>query len=128
MSTQSTDHRERLMAALSAAEHLVSRAPVAPDTVGITHHTDWPAGAIGVDMHFRRNPDGLRAFAGAVGVGLGTVLGEFGGAEYAEVTAHGVLGDVPFRSWVQVAVSVVVAWAPAVVETPAEAEQSAVAA
>lgn len=115
MSQQITDRRDRLMAALSAAEHLVSMAPAAPAAVDIAHHSSWPADSIGVELHFHHAPAQLAALADALGAEVVERRGEFGGTEFVESVTAGVLGEVPFRAWTRMVVA-------------AEAEQGPVAA
>jgi hypothetical protein len=96
------------MAALSAAEHLVSLAPVAPYTVDITHHSTFPAGTLGVELHFHHAPASLTAFADTMGVEVVKSPQEFGGAGFIETTVSGDLDGVPFRAWTRIAAVAVV--------------------
>lgn len=101
--SQTTDQRARMMAVLSAAEHLVSLAPIAPYTIAIAPHSTFPGDAIGVELHFHHAPASLTAFADAMGVQVYQSPQEFGGAGFTETTASGDLDGVPFRAWTRIA-------------------------
>ncbi|MCM2427349.1 hypothetical protein [Streptomyces sp. RKAG337] len=91
--------RERLMAALSAAENLVAQSPAEPYTVDITHHSAFPADAVGVQIFFRQDPGGVREFAAVMGVEPVEMASEFGGRPLVDTVASGDLDGVPYLAW-----------------------------
>lgn len=90
------------MAALSAAENLVAQSPAEPYTVDVSHHSAFPADAVGVLMFFRQDPNGVRDFAAAMGVEPGRTAAEFGGRPLVDTVASGVLDGVPYMAWTRV--------------------------
>ncbi|HEY8985693.1 MAG TPA: hypothetical protein VIU15_39745 [Streptomyces sp.] len=109
MGTQSTDpiRSNQLMAALAAAEHLVSMSPVAPYGVSTGTADEWgylPGSytwRIGVHLHFD-DVEGLQAFAEALKVPVASYLRK---DERTLTFADSTLGEVPFRAWVLSAAS-----------------------
>lgn len=97
--TSNPTHRERLMAALSAAENLVAQSPAEPYTVDISHHSEFPAAAVGVLIFFRKDPAGVCALAAAMGVEPSRTASEFGGRPLVDIAASGELDGVPFLAW-----------------------------
>jgi hypothetical protein len=85
------------MAALSAAEHLVSLSPTMPYSVEVDPRSEFD-GAIGVALYFHRNLPGLVEFAGAMGVE--TSARPHGDGTQVHTSAQGELAGVPFLGWV----------------------------
>lgn len=98
MSYQST-HREKLMAALSAAEQLVAESPHEPYGVHVTGAVPRFGGEVGVDLHFGADPEGVTAlsvFGGVVAERDGTTRD---GERFHETTCLGRFAEVPFWAW-----------------------------
>lgn len=100
--TNRTDRSNRVMSALSAAEHLVSTSPEAPDSVEIHEHTAFPSGVIGVDLHFYRSVKALTAFALSTGSLVVEKPDEFGGGKFTDHVVSGDLAGVLFHAWTRI--------------------------
>ncbi|NUS58647.1 MAG: hypothetical protein HOV66_27920 [Streptomycetaceae bacterium] len=90
-----TARRYGYIAALSAAEHVLSTTPVIPTDVTI-QCAPWDGGPL-LRIHFHNAPDAVRAFSEAFG---GTVTEEEGrDGETRHTTAVGVVAGLPFEAW-----------------------------
>lgn len=83
--------REQMMAALSAAEHLVANAPQVPCDLNVQ--------AAFVDVFFYRKPENVVAFAHRFGLEL-SLREQFNGNDKPIIEARGTApGGVPVRGW-----------------------------
>lgn len=104
MSEPTQNYRDRLMAALSAAEQLVASAPTAPTTVSTVSRPEWgylPGYElpIGVEIQFHRNPEAVLALGRAVDAMVVDEAGEYDGRAFVDTVAAGEIGGVQFRAW-----------------------------
>lgn len=96
-----TDRREQLMAALSAAEQLISTTPAGVEPATIT--TERATDAIAVRMYFHQDPAAVEGFAAAHGeftTAVDTV--DSSGAPVRRVYADGQLAGVPWHAVTQI--------------------------
>lgn len=107
-----TPQRHGFMAALGAAETMLSSSPVLPISIEI-HCTPWDVAGVRVEPYFHLDPDSVQAFAEHIGGDLSTRdrLGDL------LTEARGVVNGVPVRAWSLTDSPI-----------PAEAEQSPVTA
>jgi hypothetical protein len=95
-----TARRFGYIAALSAAEHVVSTSPVVPTSVDIycSPWTDGPS----LRVYFHDSPDDVRAFSEAFG---GTVSeDERSEGTQLHTAAVGAVAGIPFEAWALVRV------------------------
>lgn len=88
------NQRDRLMAALSTAEHIVSVTPVIPTDLKISDDCE---GGYTLDLFFYRRPADVAAFADA----FGTVATARPHDENTKTftSAEGTVNGIPFRAW-----------------------------
>lgn len=96
--THEPTRRDRLMAALAVAEHLVSASPAEPRAVEVRQgYTGIDADEIGVVLHFVG--DAILTYAKAVGATVQHRRGEVDGRPYLETAATGRMDNIPFYAW-----------------------------
>jgi hypothetical protein len=91
LNENSTDRRDKLMAALSAAEHFVATTPVIPNSVDVSDDL-----SISVYMHER--PEDVAAAADAAELAL-SLRTDHGGAGRPYVQGKGSVQGVSVRVW-----------------------------
>jgi hypothetical protein len=84
--------RDSYMAALSAAEHIVSTAPAIPTHIRIEDDGE-------LDIYFHRSAQDVEKFAAAFGVVTSTRPHTDKPGSDIYTSAHGRVNGVPFRVW-----------------------------
>lgn len=93
-----TAQRDGHMAALAAAEHIISTSPVIPAEVE-TRCRPWATGQLFIVLHFFDAPGDVRTFADHFGLAVADrVVNDF----VSEVEAEGVVYGVQVRAWCRI--------------------------
>lgn len=90
-----TAHRDGHMAALAAAQHIISTSPVMPAEVE-TRCLPWATAERQIVLHFFDAPDAVREFATSFGLAVADRVTDNG---MNEVKAEGVVSGVQVRAW-----------------------------
>lgn len=90
--------RASYLTALAAVEYMLAASPVTPTTVGIDCYR-WAPTAPKIDLNFHRWPEGVEAFAEAMGAAAATRphTDEPGAGSYTE--ASGDLNGIRWLAW-----------------------------